>query len=88
VAFVGVLMRAALWIGLALAIAVLLVALWKLVGRLDRWLERWDNRRAAARAKRAAIARRAGEQNRLFLAGDERGTYGEYPPSITNGQWG
>jgi hypothetical protein len=82
VAFVGVLIRFAVWIGLALAIAVLLVVLWKLVGWLDRRLDSWDSRRRDRAAARAAVAARADEQNRLFLAGDERGTYGDYPPAV------
>lgn len=68
------------WIALAAAIVVALVVLWQAVGWLDRRLDA----RAADRAARAAeftdIAARADEQNRLFLVGDERGFYGEYPP--------
>lgn len=73
-----------LWIAAAAGIVVALVVLWKLTGWLDRllgrWLERREARRAMARAERAAIIARAEEQNRLFLAGDDRGLYGEYPP--------
>lgn len=70
------------WIVGVFAIAVLLFALWKFVDWLDRWLEHRAERRALLRNERAAIARRADEQNRLFLAGDERGTYGDYRPEI------
>lgn len=71
-----------LWIAGAAAIAVLLCVLWKMTGQIDQWLERRGERRAARRKERAAIAARADEQNRLYLAGDERGTYGEYRPEI------
>ncbi|ATO63521.1 hypothetical protein BB737_05675 [Mycobacterium avium subsp. hominissuis] len=69
-----------LWIVAAAGIVVALVVLWKMTGWLDRLLERRAARRAMARAERAAIIARAEEQNRLFLAGDDRGLYGEYPP--------
>lgn len=72
--------RYAVWIGLAAAAVLLLVALWKFAGLLDRVLERREARRASARFRRAEIARRADEQNQLFLAGDDRGVYGEYRP--------
>jgi FtsH-binding integral membrane protein len=72
--------RCWLWIGLAVAIAVLLVVLWRFAGSLDRRLIARDARRAGRAARRAAIAARADEQNRLFLAGDQRGIYGDYRP--------
>jgi hypothetical protein len=74
--------RYAVWIGLAAAIVALLAVLWKFTGWLDRQLERQEDRRAAARAARAEIARRADEQHALVLGGDERGTYGNYPPHL------
>lgn len=70
-----------LWIAAALAVVVLLVVLWKFASMLDRWLERREKRRAARRNELAAIARRADEQHAWVLAGDERGTYGEYRPN-------
>lgn len=68
------------WIAVGAAVIVALAVLWKLTGLLDRLLERRAARRATARAERAATIGRAEEQNRLFLAGDDRGLYGEYPP--------
>lgn len=72
------------WIALTAAVIVLLVVAWKMTGWLGRVLERLEReraaRRCARRAKREALARRADEQNRLFLACDDRGVYGEYPP--------
>jgi hypothetical protein len=72
--------RYAVWIGLAVAVVVLTVVLWKFTCWLDRASERWDRRREAALSKRAAVAHRADTQHTWVLAGDERGTYGEYPP--------
>jgi hypothetical protein len=82
VAFIGVLIRFAVWIGLAIAIAALLAVLWKLVGSLDRRLGARDVQRAARRAELAATAARADWQNALFLAGDPHGLYGKYRPEI------
>lgn len=52
-----------------------------------RWVVR-DGERAKARRlarvrEHAAIAARADEQQRLVLAGDPRGIYGDWPPSDT-----
>jgi hypothetical protein len=76
----GAIVKFAFWIALVIGIAALLVTLWKFVGWLDRWLDARDARRARTRGDLAAIAARADEQNRLFLAGDPRGVYGEYRP--------
>lgn len=72
----------AVWIGLAVAIVAALFLLWKLAGGVDRCLCRREERRAAARYRRGDIARRADDQNTLFLAGDPRGIYGDYPPAV------
>lgn len=69
-----------LWIAAAAGAVALAMVLWKLAGWLDRRLNARDSKRGARAAELAAIARRADEQNRLFLAGDVRGIYGEYPP--------
>ena len=73
----------AVWIGLAAASVVGLVLLWKLTELLDRWLDRRERRRKGERLERSAIALRADEQNAWVLSGDDRGVYGEYPPMIT-----
>jgi hypothetical protein len=65
----------------ALAIAVLLVGLWKFTGWLDRRLEARDARRARARYELATIAARAEQQHAWVLAGDDRGIYGGYTPT-------
>lgn len=70
-----------LWIAVATGVVVALVLLWKSMGWLDRILTRREARRASARFRRAEIARRADEQNQPYLAGDERGIYGDYPPT-------
>lgn len=79
---VCLLVKYAVWIGLAAVAVVVLVVLWKLAGVVDRWLERREQRRGAAAAERAAIAARADEQNAQVLAGDERGMYGDWPPDV------
>jgi hypothetical protein len=66
-------------IAAALAVAVIAAVLWKFVGWLDRRLDARDAQRAPARAELAALAARAEQQNALFLAGDDRGVYGDYP---------
>jgi hypothetical protein len=57
--------------------------LWKLAGVLDQWLEWREKRRGRKHLERAAIARRADQQHAWVLAGDERGTYGDYPPAMS-----
>lgn len=74
--------KIAVWIGLALAVVGLVAVLWRFTSHLDRWLTARDQRRDGRVAAIAAIAARADEQNRLFIAGDPRGTYGYYPPSV------
>lgn len=87
VAFVGVLIRFAVWIGLALAIAVLLFVLWKVAVVLERWIDRRDRQRRGRVATLATVARRADWQNALFwpatLAARTR-----LPASTSNRQWG
>jgi hypothetical protein len=71
------------WIGLAAAAVVAIAVLWKLAGVLDQWIERREKRRGRKQLERAAIARRADQQHAWVLAGDERGTYGDYPPAMS-----
>lgn len=68
------------WIAIGAAVIVALAVLWKSVCWLDRRLDARAAKRGARAAELAAVARRADEQNTLFLAGDDRGFYGEYPP--------
>jgi hypothetical protein len=67
---IGAVVKYAVWIALGAGIVVLLVLLWKFTGWLDKQLIARDERRAGRAARRAAIAARADEQNRLFLAGE------------------
>lgn len=78
----GTIMRFAVWIALALGVVLLAVALWKFTSWLDRRLDARDRKRESAAYARAQIAARADEQNRLFLAGDDRGVYGDYRPEV------
>jgi hypothetical protein len=52
------------------------VAVW-----LDRLLTTRDATRAARAAAMAAVAARADQQHAWVLAGDNRGTYGEFAPA-------
>ena len=52
------------------------------------WLVRHGKKRAAAeaaalaeRARMQEVIRRAYQQNQLYLAGEDAGIYGEYPPA-------
>jgi hypothetical protein len=76
---VCVVVKYAVWIGLAAAAVVAIAVLWKLAGVHDQWLERREKRRGRKQLELAELARRADEQNAQVLAGDERGTYGDYP---------
>jgi hypothetical protein len=71
----------AVWIGLAAAIVAGVALLWKFTGWLDRRLERRESRREAKRREHAAIAYRADQQNAWVLSGDDRGVYGAYTPT-------
>ncbi|ORW85968.1 hypothetical protein AWB92_26690 [Mycobacterium sp. IEC1808] len=82
----GTIARFWVWIVGALAIAVLFVALWRFAGRIDRSLASWEARRRARADVLAATAHRADVQNAQVLAGDDRGVYGDYPPSHFNAQ--
>ena len=77
----GTILRFAVWIALALGVVLLAVALWKFTGWLDRRLDARDRKRGLAASARAQIAARADKQNRLYLAGDPRGVYGDFLPS-------
>ena len=46
-----------------------------------RMADRRAERIEAQRRRLAGLAARADEQNRLVMAGDERGVYGEFPPA-------
>jgi hypothetical protein len=80
-------------LSLAALIAVALVTVWTvIVGTVSvavgmRCARRVAGRRAerieAQRCRRAELAARADEQNRLALRSDERGIYGEFPPAAT-----
>lgn len=82
IAVLGTIVRYAVWIALAFAVVVTLVGLWWFAGRLDRWLEAREGKRAAAHAKLAAVAARADQQHAWTLAGDDRGTFGDYRPEV------
>lgn len=83
VAIVGGVIRYA-WLILAVVAAVallwLLWLLWFAVW-LDRRLTTRDATRAARAAALAAVAARADQQHAWVLAGDDRGTHGDYPPA-------
>jgi hypothetical protein len=72
---------------LLLAVLVALVTVWAvIIGALClavalRWRHRRAERSEARRGRLAGLAARADEQNRLFMQGDERGIYGEFPPA-------
>jgi len=68
------------WVILAVIAAVAL--LWWFVQWLDRRLTQRDAQRAACVAALAAVAARADQQHAWVLAGDDRGTYGEYRPEV------
>ncbi|TVS76953.1 ATP synthase subunit I [Mycobacterium helveticum] len=68
------------WGWLLLVAAAAGTVLWWFVRWLDRRLDARDGRRAAQAAGLAAIIARADQQHAWTLAGDDRGTYGEYPP--------
>jgi hypothetical protein len=73
--FVGFVVKFWVWI-LAAIVAVALVVLAYLLSNRAR------ERRAVQRAADAAIVARADQQHAWTLAGDERGIYGEYTPSL------
>lgn len=77
---ISAIVRYAAWIGLVIELAALLGAMWLLASWLDSRIEAWERKRTARRAAAAGIARRADDQHALYLAGDERGIYGEYQP--------
>jgi hypothetical protein len=60
--------------------AVVLVAI---VARFIRgWSARHDDEGIAERRRIAELCERADQQHQQFLAGDERGFYGNYPPAV------
>jgi hypothetical protein len=74
--FIGAIVKFWAWI------AAVLGAL--LVFGLLLWLTFYVERRVDERyARRAALIARADQQHAWVLAGDDRGTYGEYPPTMT-----
>lgn len=65
-----------LWLLLAFAVAAV-------TGRLlGRWLAHRDDRLQARRLRDAATAARADQQYQWARAGDDRGTFGDYPPAV------
>jgi hypothetical protein len=80
VAIVGGVIRYA-WLILAVVAAVALLWLLWFAGWLDRRLTTRDATRAARAAALAAVAARADQQHAWVLAGDDRGTHGDYPPA-------
>ena len=63
------------WLLAGLAAAVI-------IGRLiGVWLTRRDDRSIAERQRMAELCARADRQHAAVLAGDDRGTYGAYPPA-------
>jgi hypothetical protein len=80
VAIVGGVIRYA-WLILAVVAAVALLWLLWFAVWLDRRLTTRDATRAARAAALAAVAARADQQHAWVLAGDDRGTYGDYVPT-------
>src|ERR1700758_4815115 len=80
VAIVGGVIRYG-WLILAVVAAVTLLWLLWFAGWLDRRLTTRDATRAARAAALAAVAARADQQHAWALTGDDRGTYGDYPPA-------
>ncbi len=60
------------WVVIVGAVCVAVAV--RMVGRRVERIE-------ARRHRLAELAARADEQNRLVMAGDERGVYGEFPPA-------
>jgi hypothetical protein len=71
---VGVLVKFWWVILLVLGVTVAGVVLWL-------WSMRLDERDRATHADRAALVARADKQHAWVLTGDDRGLYGDYPPS-------
>ena len=72
---------------LLLAVLVALVTVWAViigavcVAVAARMAGRRTERIEVQRRRLASLAARADEQNRLWMRGDERGVYGEFPPA-------
>lgn len=73
--FVGFVVKFWLWILAGIAAATLIALVFYLVYR-------FDTRRAAELEQVAALVARADQQHAWCLAGDDRGTYGNYRPEI------
>ena len=80
VAIVGGVIRYG-WLILAVVAAVALLWLLWFAVWLDRRLTTRDATRAARATALAAVAARADQQHAWVLAGDDRGTHGDYPPA-------
>lgn len=65
-----------------LAFAALANGCTEAVYHFRMWRLERANRRLAARLATLALAKRAEYEHRLYLAGDPRGTYGRYTPSV------
>lgn len=77
----------AIWV-VALATAAVVAVLFVGVKLAEFWLVRRGKKRAAReaavvaeRARVQEVIRRAHQQNQLYLAGEDAGIYGEYPPA-------
>ena len=85
--FIGVLLLigfvgAYLWWIAAMAAVAALIWMAQQAFRSIEAIEAEDAQRAQAEARRrAAVAKRADQQHRWVLAGDDRGVYGAYPPA-------
>ena len=83
VSFVGVFIAVIIVVGLAInywQITLAVVGVAALT--LGYWMEWQDKKRAEAneRARQAALARRAEDQNSAYLRGDTWGVFGNFPP--------
>jgi hypothetical protein len=79
------------WVGLLILFGFIVAYFWWIVAiivpvALAWWGYRlWQHHQAAmdaAAAERVAMRGRADQQHAQVLDGDDRGTYGEYPPAV------
>lgn len=64
------------WKWIVLAVVVVLI-----IRALPVALREWQAEVAARKARVAAVVARADQQHQWAMAGDERGVYGDFPPS-------
>lgn len=74
---VGLMLKYWWLIALVVCAVVCAVVVWK---RAPGWCQVWAEQRVAEGKRVAAIQQRAEQQHAWVLAGDPRGTYGQYPP--------